>query len=249
MPRSDHDHPAVITRLVLASGNAGKLREFRRLLEPLGLVVMPQAELGVTEADEPHVTFIENALAKARHASARTGLPALADDSGICVDALGGAPGVGSARYAGDPRSDSRNNAALVAALGGIGDRRAHITHFDHLTITDGYSIEVGRSITEHVGQCFKVVQGTSNCIQLEDKFYVDTIGVMRLRNPGASIEASAPGVTAIISKTSITLQAGKHSRIEMTADKITIEAPAIDIKATSGETTIDAATEVKIKC
>lgn len=126
MPRSDHDHPAVITRLVLASGNAGKLREFRRLLEPLGLVVMPQAELGVTEADEPHVTFIENALAKARHASARTGLPALADDSGICVDALGGAPGVGSARYAGDPRSDSRNNAALVAALGGIGDRRAH---------------------------------------------------------------------------------------------------------------------------
>jgi XTP/dITP diphosphohydrolase len=116
----------VIARLVLASGNAGKLREFRRLLEPLGLTVIAQAELGVAEADEPHVTFIENALAKARHASAHCGLPALADDSGICVDALGGAPGVGSARYAGEPRSDARNNAALVEALAGVADRRAH---------------------------------------------------------------------------------------------------------------------------
>ena len=116
----------MITRLVLASNNAGKLREFRRLLEPLGLEVIAQGELAVTEADEPHVTFIENALVKARHASAQTGLPALADDSGICVDALGGAPGVRSARYAGDPRSDARNNAALVAALAGIADRRAH---------------------------------------------------------------------------------------------------------------------------
>ena len=116
----------MITRLVLASNNAGKLREFRRLLEPLGLDVLSQAELGVAEADEPHVTFIENALAKARHASARSGLPALADDSGICVDALGGAPGVRSARYAGDPKSDARNNTALIAALQGIADRRAH---------------------------------------------------------------------------------------------------------------------------
>ena len=115
-----------ITRLVLASNNAGKLREFRRLLEPLGYEVVPQAELGVAAAAEPHVTFIENALAKARHASARTGLPALADDSGICIDALGGAPGVLSARYAGEPCSDARNNAALVAALAGIADRRAH---------------------------------------------------------------------------------------------------------------------------
>lgn len=114
------------TRLVLASNNAGKLREFRRLLEPLGYGVIPQAELGVAAADEPHVTFIENALAKARHASAHTGLPALADDSGICVDALGGAPGVHSARYAGEPASDARNNAALVAALAGVADRRAH---------------------------------------------------------------------------------------------------------------------------
>jgi XTP/dITP diphosphohydrolase len=116
----------VITRLVLASNNAGKLREFRRLLEPLGLEVTAQGDLGVTEADEPHVTFVENALAKARHASAHTGLPALADDSGICVDALGGSPGVRSARYAGEPKSDARNNAALVEALAGIADRRAH---------------------------------------------------------------------------------------------------------------------------
>jgi XTP/dITP diphosphohydrolase len=116
----------VIDRLVLASNNAGKLREFRRLLEPLGIEVVPQAELGIGEADEPHVTFIENALVKARHASAASGLPALADDSGVCVDALGGAPGVHSARYAGEPRSDARNNAALVAALRGVDDRRAH---------------------------------------------------------------------------------------------------------------------------
>jgi len=116
----------VITRLVLASSNAGKLREFRRLLEPLGLEVIAQAELGVPEADEPHLTFIENALVKARHASAQTGLPALADDSGVCVDALGGAPGVRSARFAGEPKSDARNNAALVEALAGVADRRAH---------------------------------------------------------------------------------------------------------------------------
>jgi XTP/dITP diphosphohydrolase len=116
----------VIERLVLASNNAGKLREFRRLLEPLGLSVVPQAELGIAEADEPHVTFIENALAKARHASARSRLPALSDDSGVCVDALGGAPGVYSARYAGEPKSDARNNEALVAALRGVADRRAH---------------------------------------------------------------------------------------------------------------------------
>ena len=116
----------MIERLVLASGNPGKLREFRRLLEPLGIAVVAQAELGIGEADEPHVTFIENAIAKARHASAQSGLPALADDSGICVDALGGAPGVQSARYAGEPKSDMRNNAALIAALQGVADRRAH---------------------------------------------------------------------------------------------------------------------------
>ena len=116
----------MIDRLVLASNNAGKLREFRRLLEPLGVTVIPQAELGIADADEPHVTFIENALAKARHARAHAGLPALSDDSGVCVDALGGAPGVHSARYAGEPKSDARNNAALVASLAGVADRHAH---------------------------------------------------------------------------------------------------------------------------
>jgi XTP/dITP diphosphohydrolase len=116
----------VITRLCLASGNEGKLREFRRLLAPLGIDVVAQHALGIGDAEEPHTTFIENALAKARHASTHSGLPALADDSGICVDALGGAPGVLSARYAGEPRSDARNNAKLVAALAGVDDRRAH---------------------------------------------------------------------------------------------------------------------------
>src|SRR5206468_6167444 len=116
----------MLYRLVLASNNAGKLREFRRLLSPLRIEVIPQAELGITEADEPHITFVENALAKARHASAQAGLPALADDSGVCVDALHGAPGVQSARYAGEPKSDARNNALLVERLRGQADRRAH---------------------------------------------------------------------------------------------------------------------------
>jgi len=116
----------LISRLVLASGNEGKLREFRRLLGPRGVEVVAQSELAIPEADEPHATFVENALAKARHASAIAKLPALADDSGICVAALGGAPGVHSARYAGLPPSDARNNAKLVAALHGIADRRAH---------------------------------------------------------------------------------------------------------------------------
>lgn len=116
----------MIAQLVVASGNAGKLREFRRLLAPLSIDVIPQSDLAIPEAKEPHFTFVENALAKARHASARASLPALADDSGVCVAALGGAPGVQSARYAGEPRSDARNNAKLVADLAGITDRRAH---------------------------------------------------------------------------------------------------------------------------
>lgn len=116
----------MIDRLILASNNPGKLREFVRLLQPLGIAVVPQAELGIAEADEPHGTFIENALAKARHASAQAGLPALADDSGVCVDALRGAPGVQSARFAGEPKSDARNNALLVERLRGQADRRAH---------------------------------------------------------------------------------------------------------------------------
>jgi len=111
---------------VLASSNPGKLREFEMLLAPLGMEVVPQASLGVSDAEEPHGTFVENALAKARHASRRTQLPALADDSGICVRALDGAPGVHSARFAGEPRSDARNNEKLVKLLTDKESRRAH---------------------------------------------------------------------------------------------------------------------------
>ncbi len=114
-------------KLVIASNNPGKLREFQQMLAPLGIEVLTQAPLGISEAEEPHCTFIENALAKARHVSRESGLPALADDSGICVEALGGAPGVQSARYAGDnPKSDMRNNEKLLHGMRGVTDRRAH---------------------------------------------------------------------------------------------------------------------------
>ena len=126
-------------KLVIASNNPGKLREFQFLLQPLGIEVLTQAQLGITEAEEPHFTFVENALAKARHVSRESGLPALADDSGICVRALGGAPGVQSARYAGDsPKSDQCNNKKLLQNMRGVADRRAHyycvlvlLTHAD----------------------------------------------------------------------------------------------------------------------
>jgi XTP/dITP diphosphohydrolase len=114
-------------KLVIASNNPGKLREFQFLLQPLGIEVLTQAQLGIAEAEEPHVTFVENALAKARHVSLLSGLPALADDSGICVSALNGAPGVFSARYAGDnPKSDQRNNKKLLQDMQDVTDRRAH---------------------------------------------------------------------------------------------------------------------------
>ena len=115
-------------RIVLASGNPGKIREIRALLAPLQIEVVPQSELGIAEAEEPHETFLDNALAKARHASRAAGLPALADDSGLCVEALGGAPGVHSAYYAGHEGDretrDARNNMKLLAAL--KDERRAH---------------------------------------------------------------------------------------------------------------------------
>lgn len=113
-------------KLVIASNNQGKLREFQHMLAPLGIEVLTQAQLGISEAEEPHCTFVENALAKARHVSRESGLPALADDSGICVEALGGAPGVLSARYAGEPKSDRRNNDKLLQTLQGVTNRRAH---------------------------------------------------------------------------------------------------------------------------
>lgn len=114
--------------LVLASNNKGKIREFSALLSTLGVEVKSQGELGVSSAEEPFGTFIENCLAKARHASRETGLPALADDSGICADALNGAPGVFSARYAGGHADDAANNAKLDADLAGKPVKTAHYT-------------------------------------------------------------------------------------------------------------------------
>jgi XTP/dITP diphosphohydrolase len=117
---------AMTQRLILASNNAGKLKEFAELLGPIGFELHPQGEFGVPEAEEPFGTFVENALQKARHAARLTGLPALADDSGVCVNALGGAPGVYSARFAGEPKSDARNNEKLVADLAAHADKSAY---------------------------------------------------------------------------------------------------------------------------
>lgn len=121
-------------KIVIASSNPGKLREFEQMLAPLGIEIIPQSLLGFPESDEPHATFVENALVKARHASRLAGLPALADDSGICVAALGGEPGVHSARFAAEEPADAagreaqdrRNNAKLIAQLKSRRDRRAH---------------------------------------------------------------------------------------------------------------------------
>ncbi len=115
-----------LTKLVIASNNPGKLKEIGALLAPLSIEIVSQSDYNTGEADEPFGTFIENALTKARHASRCSGLPALADDSGICVNALGGAPGVNSARYAGEPKSDARNNQKLIEALKNQTDRRAY---------------------------------------------------------------------------------------------------------------------------
>jgi XTP/dITP diphosphohydrolase len=109
------------SRVVLASGNAGKAREIGALLAPAGIEIVSQADFGIEPAEETGRTFIENALLKARHAAAQSGLPAIADDSGLVVDALGGAPGIHSARYAGDG-GDAANNAKLLEALRGLPD-------------------------------------------------------------------------------------------------------------------------------
>jgi XTP/dITP diphosphohydrolase len=121
-------------QLMVASSNPGKLREISELLAPLGIEVIPQTQLAIADAEEPHVSFVENALAKARHASRQAKLPALADDSGICVAALGGEPGVHSARFADEPlnadagrqEQDGRNNQKLISLLKDKVDRRAH---------------------------------------------------------------------------------------------------------------------------
>lgn len=114
-------------RLVLASNNAKKLAELQALFAPLGIALVTQGSLGIPEAEEPFDSFVENALAKARHAARLSGLPALADDSGLSVEALGGAPGVRSARYAldaGGEKSDAANNERLLRELAGVADRR-----------------------------------------------------------------------------------------------------------------------------
>lgn len=120
----------MFSKLVLASNNPGKLREFAALFAPFDIEVLPQSAFDMPEAEEPHCTFIENALAKARHAAKLSGLPALADDSGLCVPSLGGEPGVHSAYYGGRDGDratrDARNNAKLLAELAKRDDRRAH---------------------------------------------------------------------------------------------------------------------------
>jgi XTP/dITP diphosphohydrolase len=115
-------------KIVLASNNKGKLNELQVLFAPLGVELIPQSELGVGEADEPFCTFVENALAKARFASRHTGLPAVADDAGLCVECFGGLPGVQTAHYAaqlGYAKGDDNNVTALLAQMAGVADRRA----------------------------------------------------------------------------------------------------------------------------
>ena len=118
----------MISRIVLASNNPGKLAELRAMLAPLGIALVPQGELGIPEAEEPHRTFVENALAKARHAARASGLPAIADDAGLCVEAFGGLPGVDTAYYAtqfGYPKGDANNVKALLEQLRNHENRRA----------------------------------------------------------------------------------------------------------------------------
>jgi len=118
----------MLSRIVLASNNRGKLAELQPMLEPLGVALVPQGELGIPEAEEPFRTFLENALAKARHAARHSGLPAIADDAGLCVQAFGGLPGVDTAYYAtqfGYPKGDDNNVTALLEQMKDVNDRRA----------------------------------------------------------------------------------------------------------------------------
>jgi len=113
-----------LDKLVLASGNAGKLKEFGAIFADRGIDVVPQSEFNVADAEETGLSFVENAIIKARHAATITGLPALADDSGLAVDALGGAPGIYSARYSGAGATDQSNNEKLLDALQGVADEQ-----------------------------------------------------------------------------------------------------------------------------
>lgn len=112
-----------LKKIVLASGNQGKLKELRDMLAPLGLEILSQSDFDITPAEETAPTFVENALLKARHVAKETGLPAIADDSGLAVDALGGAPGIYSARYAGEHGNDATNNAKLLEDLSDVAEK------------------------------------------------------------------------------------------------------------------------------
>ena len=149
-------------RIVLATGNAGKIREFSQLLSPLSLTIVSQRELGVSDADETGKSFVENAILKARHAAAHTQLPALADDSGIEVDALNGAPGIFSARYAGEPSNDAANNDKLLQVLNDVDDTQrsarfccvlAFVLHADDPTPVIAEGFWNGRILRAALGQ------------------------------------------------------------------------------------------------
>ena len=164
-------------KLVLASGNPGKLREIGAILAPLSIEVLAQSALGIAEAEEPHLTFLENALAKARHASAACGLPALADDSGLCVDALGGAPGVNSAYYAGREgtreQRDARNNEKLLSSLG---ERRT--AHYHCVMVLVRKENDPAPLVAEGIwrGQIGRTPQG-SNGFGYDPLFYLPGLG------------------------------------------------------------------------
>ena len=115
-----------LKQIVLASNNAGKISEFQELFAPYAIEIIPQKQLNVPEIDEPYTTFVENSLHKARHCAKLTGIPALADDSGLCIDALNGNPGVFSARYAGEPKSDQANINKVLNNLAGVNNRQAY---------------------------------------------------------------------------------------------------------------------------
>ncbi|WP_460874308.1 RdgB/HAM1 family non-canonical purine NTP pyrophosphatase [Paralcaligenes ginsengisoli] len=166
------------SKVVLASNNVGKLKEFSAILGQAGLVMVAQGELGVAEADEPFATFVENALAKARHASLHTGLPALADDSGLCVDCLGGAPGVFSARYAlqnGGEKSDAANNQHLLRMLAPHRDRIAsYVAVLVYLRSADDPRPIVAEGVWK--GEVVDTPQGT-NGFGYDPYFYLPDLG------------------------------------------------------------------------
>jgi len=163
-------------RIVLASNNAAKMREMSLMLHGSAWDLVAQGEFGVGAAHEPHPTFVENALAKARHASARTEMPALADDSGICVDALNGAPGVLSARFAGDSANEQSNNAELLRRLAGVTDRKAHYTCV-LVAIRTAYDAEPLIVEAHWYGEIAQAPRGTGG-FGYDPLFYLSALGV-----------------------------------------------------------------------